>query len=126
MPKSAPRPCSFSGCRTLVHDGTGRCEAHPKKAWIKVVPVKRITGRRLQAMRAALFARSPFCAECERQGLTRLATQRDHIVPLAEGGADDETNEQGLCDDCHEVKSRGEAVAGRWHGRAARKAPGAG
>jgi len=88
--------------------------------------MKRITGRRLQAMRAALFARSPFCAECERQGRTKLASQRDHIVPLAEGGADDETNEQALCDDCHETKSRGEAVAGRWHGRAARKTPGAG
>ena len=34
-----------------------------------------------------------------------LATQRDHIKPLAEGGADDHTNEQGLCDECHEDKS---------------------
>jgi 5-methylcytosine-specific restriction protein A len=96
-----------------VHDGSGRCEAHPKKAWVKAAPVKRITGRRLQAMRAALFARQPLCAECARQGRVRASTQRDHVVPLSEGGADDETNEQGLCDACHAEKSQREAATGR-------------
>ena len=113
MPKSAPRPCSFTGCGVLVHDGGGRCEAHPRETWTKRAPVKRITGRRLQAMRAALFSREPFCAECARQDRVRLATQRDHIIPLAEGGTDDQANEQGLCNDCHETKSRREAAAGR-------------
>lgn len=113
MPKSAPRPCSHSGCRVLVQDGSGRCEAHPKQQWVKRAPVKRITGRRLQAMREALFARNPFCAECERNGIDKLATQRDHIISLEDGGPDDETNEQGLCDSCHEAKSKQERIAGR-------------
>jgi len=64
-------------------------------------------------MRADLFQRDPLCAECSRHGRVTLATQRDHIKPLAEGGADDETNEQGLCDDCHEEKSLAEALRGR-------------
>lgn len=64
-------------------------------------------------MRAALFLRDPLCAECKRQGLVVLATQRDHVIALAEGGADDETNEQGLCDACHEAKSLAEALRGR-------------
>jgi 5-methylcytosine-specific restriction protein A len=64
-------------------------------------------------MRADLFSRNPLCAECERQGRVTLATQRDHIIPLAEGGKDDETNEQGLCHECHEVKSLAEAQRGR-------------
>jgi 5-methylcytosine-specific restriction protein A len=65
-------------------------------------------------MRAALFQRCPLCEECKRQGRVTAATQRDHIVPLAEGGADDETNEQALCDDCHKVKSLAESGRGRW------------
>jgi 5-methylcytosine-specific restriction protein A len=97
----------------LVRDGSGRCVKHPRDAWIKTTPVKRITGRRLQAMRARLFAHSPLCVECLRQGLAIAATQRDHIIPLGEGGVDDETNEQALCDACHETKSLAEAQRGR-------------
>lgn len=112
MPMAAPRPCTHPGCRALVRDGSGRCAEHPS-SWVKRKPTKRITGRRLQAMRAALFARQPFCEECARQGRHNLATQRDHRIPLAEGGADDPTNEQALCDPCHEAKSQAEALRGR-------------
>ena len=117
MPSSPPKPCSE--CGVLVRDGTNRCEQH-RRVWVKAKPTKRVTGRRLQAMREALFSRKPMCAECERKGFFRPATQRDHIVPLAEGGLDDESNEQGLCDDCHREKSLAEAVRGRW-GRGASK-----
>lgn len=64
-------------------------------------------------MRAALFSRDPLCAECRRLGFVRLATQRDHVVPLEEGGADDETNEQGLCDEHHDAKSLAERLRGQ-------------
>lgn len=67
-------------------------------------------------MRAALFQRQPLCVECERHGVVTIATQRDHIKPLAEGGADDESNEQALCDDCHEAKSLAEALRARRRG----------
>jgi 5-methylcytosine-specific restriction protein A len=114
MPVSAPRPCNQPGCGVLVRDGGSRCPRHPKEAWSKPVKAtKRITGRRLQRMRASLFSRDPLCAECRKQGRVTLATQRDHIIPLAEGGLDDETNEQGLCDACHEGKSLAEALRGR-------------
>lgn len=102
----------------LVRDGTSRCAKHPRAAWAKpVTATKRITGRRLQRMREALFKRNPLCVRCVEleasTGIVRLATQRDHIIPLAEGGKDDETNEQGLCDEHHEAKSLGEALRGR-------------
>jgi 5-methylcytosine-specific restriction protein A len=64
-------------------------------------------------MRAELFSANPLCVECQRQGRVTQATQRDHIVPLAEGGADDDTNVQGLCHECHEAKSGAEAARGR-------------
>lgn len=118
MPIAAPRPCTHPGCGALVRDGSGRCAKHPKEAWAKpVTATKRITGRKLQAMRAALFASNPLCVECERQGRITLATQRDHKVPLAEGGADDATNEQGLCEACHEAKSQAESLRGRRRAR---------
>jgi len=110
MPSSPPKPCTR--CGVLVRDGGSRCELH-RQVWVKAKPTKRITGRRLQAMRHSLFTREPLCQECKRNGKVGLATQRDHIKPLAEGGADDETNEQGLCDECHEAKSLAEALRGR-------------
>lgn len=95
----------------LVRDGSGRCTKHRRQAWVKSPKAtKRITGRRLQAMRAELFARQPLCVRCESNGRVTLATQRDHIKPLAEGGADDASNEQGLCEACHEEKSLGERL----------------
>ena len=85
------------------------------KPWAKGRPTQRLTGRALQRARARLFARDPLCAECTKHNRVRLATQRDHIIPLAEGGADDETNEQGLCDECHLAKTLREAARARTH-----------
>ena len=68
---------------------------------------KRIRGRRLQAYRDQWFKVHPLCAECDRNGGFRLATQLDHIVALDNGGTDFDQpgNRQGLCDACHEVKT---------------------
>ena len=113
MPTAAPKPCGHPGCGVLVRDGTSRCPKHPAKVWAKpVTATKRVTGRRLQAMRAELFSNNPLCAECQKHGRVTLATQRDHIKPLAEGGADEIDNTQGLCDDCHDRKSEAERLRG--------------
>lgn len=74
--------------------------------------MRRITGRALQAMRARLFKREPLCRACRKQGRVTLATIRDHVVPLAEGGVDDETNEQPLCQVCSDEKTSEEAKRG--------------
>lgn len=111
MPISAPKPCSHPGCGVLVRDGTSRCAKHVREAWTKKpTATKRITGRKLQALRARLFEGNPLCVVCERQGFTVLATQRDHIVSLQEGGTDDEANTQGLCQTCHDEKSERERL----------------
>jgi 5-methylcytosine-specific restriction protein A len=71
-------------------------------------PPKRITGRRLQAIRAAHFSRDPLCAKCRERGRASLATQLDHKVALVNGGQDfdvDPDNAQGLCDPCHVDKT---------------------
>lgn len=66
---------------------------------------KRIRGRRLQILRQRCFERSPLCVGCAERGIIRAATQRDHIIPLSQGGADIDANTQALCDDCHAEKT---------------------
>jgi 5-methylcytosine-specific restriction protein A len=84
---------------------------HPRQDWAKKPDApKRMTGRRLQAARKRLFEQNPLCVECDKRGIVRLATQRDHVVALTNGGADDDSNVQGLCDECHEEKSLGERL----------------
>ena len=63
-------------------------------------------------MRADLFRRQPLCEPCHEAGRVTLATIRDHRIPLAEGGADDVTNEQAICDDCHSIKTKAESARG--------------
>lgn len=113
MPVSAPKPCSQVGCGVAVHDGSSRCDQHKREKWAKKpTATKRVTGRKLQAMRERLFKADPLCAECRRNDRVTLATQRDHIKPLAEGGTDDDDNVQGLCMDCHDAKSKAESQRG--------------
>lgn len=115
MPTSPPRPCTAPNCGRLVYDGSGRCAQHPKQAWTKkATAAKRITGRALQKARAELFAKRPLCAACSLEGVVTLASQRDHIVSLEQGGRDVESNTQGLCIPCHDLKSKRERAAGRW------------
>lgn len=51
----------------------------------------------------------PLCIHCQQEGRVTEATELDHIVPLHLGGADDESNFQSLCHDCHAAKTADEA-----------------
>lgn len=116
MPQAAPKPCTQ--CKVLVFDGSSRCMAHKVQAWAKRPDVvKRQSGRALQRKRAELFAREPLCRECAKRGLVTLAVIRDHIVPLAEGGLDVDSNCQPLCQPCSDAKTATESArgAGRPH-----------
>jgi 5-methylcytosine-specific restriction protein A len=127
MPTAAQHPCANAPrCRRLTSRRLcSQCDAaNPRAGSSRWDTDRRITvrmrGRRLQAARAALFAREPLCRECVRAGRTRLATIRDHVVPLAEGGVDDETNEQPLCQDCSDLKTHEESKRGRMREASAR------
>jgi 5-methylcytosine-specific restriction protein A len=48
----------------------------------------------------------PLCVACEQAGKVSAAEEVDHVVPLAKGGADDDTNLQSLCRECHQAKTR--------------------
>lgn len=109
------RPCLEPRCPVLVK--TGRCDAHggpaPKHGWgNRQTATKRVTGRRLQQMRADLFEREPLCRMCVAEGRATIATIRDHIIPLTEQGTDDDENIQPLCQDHSDAKTREESKRG--------------
>jgi len=66
---------------------------------------RRMRGRRLQAERRRLFQAQPLCVECERLGKVRVATQRDHVIALCNGGEDTPANTQALCAEHHRTKT---------------------
>jgi 5-methylcytosine-specific restriction endonuclease McrA len=73
------------------------------------------SSRRWRSVRAMVLRRQPLCAECVKHGVTRAATQVDHVVPLraAPHLAFDIGNTQPLCDVCHARKSASERAARR-------------
>ena len=64
--------------------------------------------------REAVLRRDRFVCRLRLPGCTGRATEADHVVPVAEGGACyDPANGQGACASCHAVKTAAEAARGR-------------
>ncbi len=79
-----------------------------RKAWAKRADTPaRLSGRRGQVRRARWLSEQPLCVRCAALTPPRvsLGTDVDHVIPLANGGADDESNLQTLCSECHQKKS---------------------
>ena len=80
----------------------------PRKAWAKRPDAPaRLSGRKGQERRARWLAAQPLCVRCYAMTPPRvtLGTDVDHVMPLAKGGADDESNLQTLCAAHHQEKS---------------------
>lgn len=90
----------------------------PRKAWERpsVFKDRRKRGRAGQRDRAEVIAEEPFCRKCLEAGKHVKTDVVDHIIPLAWGGSDSRGNKQGLCDPCHDAKSKAEREQGRWGG----------
>lgn len=70
---------------------------------------KRGYGAHWRRLRRYILACNPLCADPfgvhAEQKRVEVATQVDHIVPRADGGTDDESNLQALCERCHTRKT---------------------
>lgn len=112
MPHLPSRPCPGD---PRCPNKAGACDVHRRRpsslGWNE--DTQRLRGRALQKARASLFARQPLCCICEHAGRLTVATIRDHITPLSEGGLEREDNVQGLCAQCSLTKSQAEAQRGR-------------
>lgn len=86
----------------------------PRKPWQRTGEDRRIRGRAGQRARARRLARTEeLCEQCLDEGRSQLATQVDHITPLARGGEDIDSNTRNLCE-AHHI-----AVTAEQFGRAA-------
>jgi len=86
-----------------------------RKAWARPVrqPDKRLRGRPGMRLRALVKREEPFCRFCLAKSLRVATDQVDHIKPLFEGGTNDRENMQGLCQPCHDAKSKAERLRAR-------------
>lgn len=66
---------------------------------------ERKRGRAGVEQRKRRLMAEPLCRHCAAKGRVTAATVPDHIIPLAFGGTDDDSNIQCLCDECHEIKT---------------------
>ena len=73
---------------------------------------------RWRKLRKRLLRREPLCRSCHANGIIRIATDVDHIVPISRGGLHWElSNLQPLCKSCHHEKTINEAEQDNWRGR---------
>ena len=105
MPWLSGHPCRHPGCGTIVRGRSGPCSAHRSIARQRenegrVPASQRGYDRAWRRLRASWLAEHPYCVVCSEPG-----TQVDHKIPLAAGGANDESNLQTLCDTHHSVKT---------------------
>jgi 5-methylcytosine-specific restriction protein A len=107
IPLNKAKPVRYSHVPSL----RPRLSASPSLVPVSATPpMQRITGRALQGIRRRHFEQNPLCVRCQKKGRITAATQIDHDRPLWDGGADDASNRQGLCDDCHAEKTASESV----------------
>jgi len=105
MPTAAP-----IACRVCHRIG---CTVHERRPFDRNSDDKRLSSGKTETARRKLFKRSPWCVLCLRDNRFTIATIRDHIVPLSEGGTDTDDNTQALCVACHDQKSARENVHGK-------------
>ncbi len=90
----------------------------PRLSAAQPIEANRVRGSAGVKRRAGFLANRPLCAECDKEGNTRIATIADHKTPLWAGGADDlSANGNPLCYTHHDAKTACEAAmraAGGW------------
>lgn len=69
----------------------------------------RIKGDTWMKIRDRILTRDQgLCVICRKAGVFRMATEVDHILPLEDGGSNDDDNLQSLDSDCHAAKTAAE------------------
>lgn len=115
MPSKPPSPCRHQGCSKLVTK-PGFCPEHRRKVYKAQKTVvsddyrerNRFYQRKeWKNVRKLQLALEPLCRECRKAGKLTAAVIVDHVVTIANGGAELElSNLQSLCKSHHDGKTR--------------------
>ena len=92
-----------------------------KKAWEKPVARSGRGGRPWRRRRERVFKRDGYLCQIHLRQNKLVSVELhgpnagvcDHIVPLEEGGTDDESNLQTICQECDKIKTQEESLRGR-------------
>lgn len=98
MPTLA-RLCRHPGCRSTAERGAYACAAHarpPEPPRKRESAHARGYDRKWRRVRAHYLRKSPVCEHCGD-----VASEVDHITPLADGGTHRHDNLRALCKPCH-------------------------
>lgn len=108
MPMKPKRPCRYPGCSKFCEDGEQYCpehrvlmEKHYEHFSRGYKPSKRY-GNNWRKVRARYVHSHPFCEMCLKEGRITPVEEVHHIIPLSEGGTNDESNLMSLCRSCHQ------------------------
>lgn len=105
MPRMAKHPCAWPGCPNLTD--ARYCDTHAKQAERTTDKFTRESdkharyGRSWKKARDAYATAHPFCERCFAQGRMTPLDEVHHIVPVREGGTNEESNLMSLCRSCH-------------------------
>ena len=99
----------------MVSDGSGRCPSHQRAKYkvhkAKVTEDYKERNRFYQRSvwkqaRGAHLQSEPLCRTCRETGKLVSGSIVDHVVAIADGGAElDDSNLQTLCTSCHNKKT---------------------
>ena len=84
------RACNICGRRTTLGPRCERCALRPRPR-----------GRAWEATRLRIFQRDGWHCQVQLSCCTGAATQIDHIVQLAKGGSDEDSNLRAACSPCN-------------------------
>ena len=108
MPR-APKACACDGCETRII-GRTYCESHTPVNWGRQGATRTGTAQH-KAWRRAVLDRDHWRCQLRGPRCTRKATEADHIINVANGGAEfDLNNGQAVCKTCHGEKTQSEAA----------------
>lgn len=121
------RPCSHIGCHTLTTNTY--CDAHAVQHAVQQQQRVQQSNRECNArrpkynnlystkewarLRFSQLAQHPWCAECLRYGVRKVAEEADHIIPHRGDRVlfYDSNNIQSLCSSCHSRKTAKEKAS---------------
>lgn len=82
---------------TLKKNRLGLLKQKARVKYVQPKRLERIMGDTLQKLRFKFWKASPYCANCGRLVDWPDGFHLDHILPLSQGGGNEETNLQILC-----------------------------
>jgi 5-methylcytosine-specific restriction enzyme A len=113
MSSRAAKLCAFVSahgqmCFEVVPSGQRHCPAHKREPWKTATPTSS-TGAVHAAgwpkLRASILDRDDHKCQIRGPRCRVKADQVDHIREVADGGTDDPSNLQSVCEPCHRTKT---------------------